>query len=327
MRCLALSVMLALCGSLVMSSLATSQDKKDQKKQDVKKDDKKKDEKKKGGGVFTDPKEAGPDYEIQGEYAASSAKYAAQVVALGDGAFDVYFLAGGLPGAGWDTRTRVKVPAKTVEGKVILDGMGWTGAIVASKLEAKSKDGDSLTLSKVERESPTIGKKAPPGAVILFDGTTPEHWSNGKIVEGNLLFCGTNSKQKFGAGTYHFEFRTPFQPKARGQGRGNSGVYICGKEIQVLDSFGLTGANNECGGYYGEAKPAVNMCYPPLRWQTYDVEIKADDKGILHSTVLHNGVKIHDNFSLKGKGPATINLQNHGNPVVYRNIWVVPAEK
>ena len=77
-----------------------------------------------------------------------------------------------------------------------------------------------------------------------------------------------------------------------------------------------------------QAKPAVNMCFPPLVWQTYDIEIKADDKGNTVATVLHNGVKVHENFVIRKEAAeaATINLQNHGNPVVYRNIWVVEGK-
>jgi hypothetical protein len=147
-------------------------------------------------------------------------------------------------------------------------------------------------------------------------------------VENNLLFRGTNSKKGFAAGKYHFEFRTPFQPKARGQGRGNSGVYVQGVEVQVLDSFGLDGKNNECGAFYGSRAPDVNMCFPPLSWQTYDIEIKADDKGQTVATVLHNGVKVHDNYVIRKDKPkpTNINLQDHGDYVVYRNIWVQEAK-
>lgn len=295
-----------------------------------KKGDEKKQEKKKPAGSFITPEEAGSDFRIQGEYVGEGdkGKLAAQVVALGDGKFDVYLLTGGLPGAGWDTKGRVKVPAKTDESKTTFMSKDVSGSIADGKLSVKGAQGD-FTLSRVDRKSPTTGAKAPAGALILFDGTSAAEWGGGKIVEDNLLFCGVNSKKKFGAGKLHIEFRTPFEPKKGGQGRGNSGVYVQGKEVQVLDSFGLKGDSGECGGYYGEAKPAVNMCLPPLSWQTYDIEISTDDKGQTLSTVIHNGVKIHDNFVVR-KSPPTptiIHLQNHGNHVVYRNIWWVEGSK
>jgi len=275
--------------------------------------------------LTTKAAETDPDFKIQGEYAGDipgKGKYAAQVVALGAGKFDVYFLAGGLPGAGWDAKTRTKVPAVTTEGKVAFSSDAWTGTIGASKLT-----GQDFALARVERQIATMGAKPPNGALILFDGSNVDEWNRGQLVDGNLLYRGTHGKKGVGAGQLHLEFRTSYQPKARGQGRGNSGVYILGKEIQVLDSFGLNGENNECGGFYGHAKPLVNMCLPPLTWQTYDVDIRPDDQGDLKATVLHNGVKVHENFPIAKKGakPASINLQDHGNPVVYRNIWYVPA--
>jgi hypothetical protein len=283
---------------------------------------------KKPKNTFTNAAEAGPDYLVQGEYEGKKDKLGAQVVALGDGKFDVYFLTGGLPGAGWDGKGRVKVSARTEDGKTTLTGKEYSGTISDGTLSGKSKDDTAFELKRVERKSPRMGAKPPEGAVVLFDGSGVDAWAGGKLVEDKLLFCGTTSKKGFAAGKYHVEFRTPFQPKDRGQGRGNSGVYIQGFEVQVLDSFGLEGKKDECGAIYGSAKPAVNMCYPPLTWQTYDVEIK-EDNGNTVMTVLHNGVKVHDNFVLR-KGapkPVTIHLQNHGNPVVYRNIWVLQSKE
>lgn len=279
---------------------------------------------KKKANAFTNTADAGPDFKIQGEYEGTldKEKMGAQAVALGNGKFDVYFLNGGLPGAGWNTKDRIKVEAKTEDGKVVLTGK-WTGGISDSKLDGKNPEGVDFSLKQVLRQSPTLGAKPPEGAYIMFDGKNADEWSGGKIVEENLLFRGTNSKKGLTKGKLHLEFRTPFQPTARGQGRGNSGVFIHGVEIQVLDSFGLKGENNECGAFYSHRKPDVNMCFPPLSWQTYDVDITVDDKGNVVATVLHNGVKVHENYVLK-KGPASpanINLQDHGNPVVYRNIW------
>ena len=144
---------------------------------------------------------------------------------------------------------------------------------------------------------------------------------------------------KFGDHKMHLEFCTPFMPKEKGQARGNSGVYVQSRyEVQVLDSFGLEGKDNECGGIYSINKPKLNMCYPPKTWQTYDIEFKTakynGDKKVENAriTVKHNGVTIHDDQELahdtpgrhkEGPGPDALFLQDHGNPVLFRNIWVV----
>lgn len=113
----------------------------------------------------------------------------------------------------------------------------------------------------------------------------------------------------------------------------------------MLDSFGLSGEQNECGGLYSVKKPDLNMCLPPLSWQTYDVDYTAakyDDGGKLvknpRVTIRHNGVIIHDDVELPGERnttaapigagpqPGPVYLQDHGNPVRYRNIWVVEKE-
>jgi len=166
-----------------------------------------------------------------------------------------------------------------------------------------------------------------------------------KLVEGGAMevYRGSlASKGQFGGHKLHIEFRTPFMPKARGQARGNSGVYVQGRyEIQVLDSYGLEGLDNECGGLYKIAQPLVNMCAPPLQWQTYDITLHAaqvDASGNVvknaRMTVVHNGVAIHDDLELKQTTPGGVSydlskpgpvfLQDHGNPVQYRNIWVQP---
>ncbi|HTU21418.1 MAG TPA: ThuA domain-containing protein [Gemmataceae bacterium] len=288
--------------------------------------------KKKAGkpDTFTSAAAAGADYRIQGEYQGETAgkgKLGAQVVALGDGKFDVYLLDGGLPGAGWDKKGRRKLPAKTEGDKTAFAAERWSGAIAGDRLTGKTPEGTAFTLVRVQRKSATLGAKPPEGAIVLFNGKNADAWAGGKVVEEDLLFCGTQSKKGIAAGKLHIEFRTPFQPKARGQGRGNSGVYVQGVEVQVLDSFGLEGKNNECGAFYGRQKPSVNMCYPPLAWQTYDIEIKTGDKGDTVANVWHNGVKVHENVVLRKDAPkpTPVNLQNHGNPVAYCNIWFVES--
>ena len=292
---------------------------------------------KKKPDVFTDPEKAGADYKIQGEYAGD--KMGAQVVALGGGAFDVVILEGGLPGAGWNLKGRSKAKAKTEGDKTLITG-DWSGEIAGGKLAAKSATGQ-VELKRILRESPTMGAKPPEGAVVLFDGKSADEWKNGRIVEENLLFCGVDSKKKFRDVKLHIEFRPSFMPAARGQGRSNSGVYLGGRhEVQVLDSFGLEGKNNECGGIYSIAAPKVNMCLPPLQWQTYDIEYRAprfDDAGKKTAnakiTVRHNGVLIHEEQDIpngttaapvkESNEPGPIHLQHHGDPVMYRNIWLV----
>ena len=114
-------------------------------------------------------------------------------------------------------------------------------------------------------------------------------------------------------------------------------------EVQILDSFGLEGKSNECGGIYSISEPIVNMCFPPLSWQTYGYDFTSavyDDAGkkIVNASVTlrHNGVVIHDKLELskgtpgkhpEGPGPGLLYLQGHGNPVVFRNIWVIEKKQ
>lgn len=294
------------------------------------------------GDVFVEPSETGPDFAVQGEYVGDNS--AAQVIALGDGKFQTVGWTHGLPGAAYDAERKVEVAGRREGDRVVIEGEGWKGQIDGGTLTGTNAEGQTWTLRKTERKSPTLGAKPPAGAVVLFDGTNADAWQGGKVDARGFLQWGTKSKQAFGSCTLHVEFRTPFRPGARGQGRGNSGVYLQDRyEVQVLDSFGLSGENNECGGIYTVAKPKVNMCLPPLSWQTYDIDFEAakyDNDGRKTKpavmTVRHNGVLIHDRVELPAatrasglpEGPerGPIQLQNHGNPVFFRNIWLVEKE-
>ena len=266
---------------------------------------------------------ADPDFALQGEYAGD--RLGMQVVALGDGEFQVISYPGGLPGAGWTGKDKQTVEADRDEVPDFVAG-----------------------LKKAERASPTLGAKPPQGAVTLFDGTKAsldKHWKPGaRITADGLLMQGCASLDTFRDFTLHLEFRTPFMPQARGQGRGNSGVYYQGRyETQVLDSFGLEGKDNECGGIYSISAPSINMCLPPLAWQTYDVNFTAarwDAQGKKTApaklTVRLNGVVVQQNVEApktttaapmpETPEPGPIYLQDHGNPVRYRNIWVLPRD-
>ena len=293
-------------------------------------------------GTYLDPKEAGPGYQIQGEYTGH--KLGAQVIALGNSTFRTVFHHGGLPGAGWDGKDKVEIEGKTANGKTTFaapDGKGYSAEITdGTTLTGKTDAGASFTLKKILRESPTLGAKPPAGAIVLFDGSNADAWAGGHTDQRNLLAAGTKTKQTFGDFTLHVEFLLPFKPLGRGQGRGNSGVYMQDRyEVQVLDSFGLKGLNNECGGIYTKAAPKVNMCFPPLTWQTYDIDFTAarfDETGKKTKnaivTVKHNGIPIHEQFEITGPTgggapekptPGPIQLQGHGNPVFYRNVWIV----
>jgi hypothetical protein len=304
--------------------------------------------------AFTDAEKAGIDYKLQGEYVGElksdqgNRKIAVQVVALGDRRFRAVAYLDGLPGDGWSRGDeKHSGEGELNNGQIQFhpedpNASESTTAILKDGTLSIRRDEDTIAeLKKVERKSPTLGARPPKGSVVLFDGRNTEAWENGKLVEKKLLGpTNASSKQKFGAHMLHAEFRTPFMPTARGQGRGNSGVYVQSRyECQILDSFGLEGEDNECGGIYSIARPAVNMCFPPLAWQTYDIDFTAaryDKNGNKTAnarvTIKHNGVVIHNDLELphgtpgchpEGPEPDSVFLQDHGNPVAFRNIWVV----
>lgn len=192
----------------------------------------------------------------------------------------------------------------------------------------------------------------PANATILFNGKDLNNWHqrNGQpvtwkvengvmtVVKGDIM-----TQETFLDFYLHLEFRTPDMPEAKGQAKGNSGVYLQGRyEIQVLDSYGINiPGKGDCGAIYNQFAPLVNACKPALEWQTYDVIFRAartDGAGKViepvRLTVLQNGQVIHNNIQLPGvtggaidekEGtPGPLLLQDHGNPVQYRNIWIVP---
>ena len=298
--------------------------------------------------AYSDPAQTDEDYAIQGEYAgmAGDKKIGAQIIALGDGKFEAVGYIGGLPGAGWDG-DRTEVKRVKGERKAGQQAVAFTtelvGAVVdGKKITVTAATGEKVAeLTRVERASPTIGAQPPAGALVMFGGKDTNKFPNSKVTDDGLLQEGVTSADTFMDFSIHIEFRLPYMPFARGQGRGNSGIYLQGRyEVQMLDSFGLEGKNNECGGIYTISDPKVNMCLPPLVWQTYDIDFTAakfdaDGKKTANAraTVKHNGVIVQDNVDLthattasplkEGGVAGPIHLQNHGTPVRYRNVWVV----
>lgn len=194
---------------------------------------------------------------------------------------------------------------------------------------------------------------APSGAVVLFDGKDLSHWtaagSNApagwKVEHGYVEVAGKDSiatKEKFGDVQLHVEWATPSPPRGTSQGRGNSGVFLQGRyEVQVLDSFqNPTYADGQAAAIYGQWPPLANASRKPGEWQTYDIVFEAPkfENGRLakpaYLTVFHNGVLVQNHKDAMGPTvhralakyvpqPAedSIMLQNHGNPVRFRNIW------
>ncbi len=202
----------------------------------------------------------------------------------------------------------------------------------------------------------TYPDKAPSDAIVLFDGTSLDQWVGRKdspaewiVADGAFTVVKgkgeIRTKQEFTDYQLHVEWRSPTEIEGKGQGRGNSGVFMQGRyEVQVLDSYNnRTYSNGQAASLYKQRIPLVNATKPPGEWQTYDIiwtapRFNAD--GILISkarvTVLHNGVLVQNNVELDGPteyigipkyqahGPGPIVLQDHGNPVSFRNIWIRP---
>lgn len=305
--------------------------------------------------AFTDIEQAGDDYSFQGEYQgvvrfAGKVKSRAglQVIALGAGKFRGSLLAGGLAGAGWDGKTQFELTGDRSGQQLALRGDLFTVSIEAgiARVTPTNSHGKSWgRLKRIVRQSVTMGMPAPKEAVVLFAGEETEQLIDARITDEGLLMEGVLTRPVVTDFRLHLEFRTPFMPNSLGQARGNSGVYIQQRyEVQVLDSFGLAGLHNECGGIYRQRPPQMNMALPPLVWQTYDIYFRAARFSDTNQktenariTIYHNGVAIHSNYELTSKtgagkpeGPQAmpILLQNHRDPVRFRNFWLyhIPAQ-
>lgn len=302
---------------------------------------------------ITDAAQAGVDFQLQGEYVGRVSDAASngasrgvglQVVALGEGRFKARMYPGGLPGAGWDRSSSSDSTGERDDRTLTLDAGAQKIRIVGGRGAIMDSAGRQIgMLQKTNRISPTLGWNAPKGADVVFNGEGVDMLTNGRTTPNDLLMEGADFKKTYRDYTLHLEFRLPYMPAAGGQRRANSGVYLQSRyEVQILDSFGLDGAANECGALYKLEPPLLNMCYPPLSWQTYDIQFTSprfDEEGNktdnARITVLHNGVIVHNDFEIPDKTgngkPETeellpIRLQNHGDPVRFTNIWILDHE-
>jgi hypothetical protein len=307
------------------------------------------------------------DYEVQGEYVgttANGAKVGAWLISRGSMRFDVVLLPGGLlaltpndPNGGWNGTSRFSASNVTLSGTTFsatLTGgyvlTSITGTGIARVLNGTA-NGSAFALNRVTgalgiggpRQSPTLGLR-PEGqpwstgyqswfnsATATADLTKWAARDNAvQLKYGNYLFRGIVSTATMGTCFMHIEFRTAFVPTGTGQSRGNSGIYMRGMhEVQVLDSFGLTGAINEYGSVYNIRAPLVNASLPPLTWHTYDIYYTAGSGTNGTFTVYANGVLVQNGTTVSvvteaGFNGTTLYTQNHGNEVIYNNVWMIP---
>lgn len=276
-------------------------------------------------------------------------KATADVVAEGDGNYRIVIDANSDDPA--QEGVFIEIYGKKAGSEVTISsragGYDWKGEIKDGKLNVQGHYGLHFELKKIESKSPRAGAKPPPNAVILLpykagekpdmnDWTKKTQWKaldNGsmQIVPGK----GSNKTERHFSDIkqLHVEFKLPLEPKGRGQGRANSGVYLLDAyEVQVLDSFGIVHTSGDCGGLYNVARAFRNACLPPETWQTYDISFRAarmDKKELPRITVWHNGVRIHNNVAIPKRrhvkeGP--IQLQDHKHKIEFRNIWLVEGQ-
>jgi len=234
---------------------------------------------------------------------------------------------------------------------VAVAAIGVIGFFTIHSLEAfQSKEYKSgIVWPEPEVVTPGTNGGPPSDAIVLFDGKDLSKWKGGEAWEikdgiATAKKGGLSTKDSFGDCQFHIEFATPEKVEGNGQGRGNSGVYIMGRyEIQILDSFeNPTYFDGQAGSVYKQQPPMVNVSRKPGEWQAYDIIFEApkfgDDGKVTKPafvTVLHNGVVVQNHFELKGgtyfDRPAAyakhaeklpLNIQYHGNPMRFRNIWI-----
>ncbi len=266
-----------------------------------------------------------------------------QVTSLGGGRFRANYYDSRLPGVAEDDSMADPATLLGARGgrSVVLAGQDQAMFVSPDRCVIVSPDGGVVAeLERVERSSPTLGVAPPEGAVMLFDGQSTDQFTAGEMTDTGLLKAGADVDYLLTDFDLHAEFRIPFMPDQEGQARGNSGLYLQGRyECQVLDSFGLDRVFNGLGAIYRVRPARLNMALPPLVWQTYDVRFTAarfnadgSKRRPAHVSSWVNGTLVQDDVALESKTghgkdegpePLATRLQDHKDPVRYRNIWVI----
>jgi hypothetical protein len=300
------------------------------------------------GPAVTRADQADADFALLGEFVgkvqggrSKAQPLALQIRAEGDGVFAAAQYTGALPGQRGHRPEPVWLTGKRTDDFLVLSGGAWVVLGHPDHCLLIDPSGKLVgRLQRVRRQSPTLGAPPPKNAYVLFDGSTGDQFDNAQLTEEGLLMEGADLRPLFQDFNLHVEFRLPYMPAASGQGRANSGLYLLSRyEVQVLDSFAMEPVSNGCGGLYKFRAPDVNMCFAPLVWQTYDIVFTAprwasDGTKLSNAriTVWLNGVKIHNDVELENKTgggkPEEVTLlpirfQDHGNPVRFRNIWLI----
>ncbi|MHB8899174.1 MAG: 3-keto-disaccharide hydrolase [Thermoguttaceae bacterium] len=282
--------------------------------------------------------------EFRGPISREVNKYeplALQVRPIGGGNFEAIQYEGGLPGEKEFRGKPMSFVGRRSGDFLVLSGGPWILVVEKDHCLILDRTGQKIgRLERVERASPTMGAQPPKDAVVLFDGTGTDQFSVGEMTPDGLLMQGADIKPMFQDFNLHLEFFLPYMPASLDQGRSNSGIYVQSRyEVQILDSFASEPVFNGCGSLYRFRAPDLNMCLPPRQWQTYDIIFTAprwaaDGTKLRNAriTVWLNGVKVHNEAELADKTGAgkpeeplllPTRLQDHGNPVRYRNIWVI----
>lgn len=309
----------------------------------------------------TDPARADADFAVQGEYVGTvleggkPKKYGVQVAITEKlGQFKAVVYGGGLPGDGWDRKFAnekfkrlMEAAGQTTEGVTHFPMLlGGKATIRDGVLTVTAADGEKIgTLKRIVRQSPTLGAKPPSGAVILFDGTGLDQFlPKAKMTEDKALSIPARTKRSFTDFELHVEVRIPYgRPPS-----GHSGIYLQNSYHLAISarSFGANSTSDlGCGGIRWVKVPDENMSFPPLTWQTFDIDYTAarfaDGKVIKKPvvTIRQNGVVIHDKVELPEsppfyRGGGTDPLSREGGPLhfqshaqdqgyAYRNIWIL----